>query len=232
MGGAGGYSQGYAPMGGAGGYSQGYVPTGGAGGHPQGYRAPMGGPGGFATFRDPVPPPGADPKLWSCFVEVDADHSGNISVQELQRALVNGDWTPFDLDTVKLLLDLFDADQSGEIDFHEFAGLWKYIEEWKLVFEHFDKDRSGTIDGFELQSAMNQFGMKIPPNLMPLVLAKFSTSISGSQVGDQSITFDRFVRACVFLKQFMELFANIDTDKDGWVQLSYEQFMRFYFTLP
>jgi hypothetical protein len=52
----------------------------------------------------------------------------------------------------------------------------KKKQEWKLVFEHFDKDRSGTIDGFELQSAMNQFGMKIPPNLMPLVLAKFCTS--------------------------------------------------------
>ena len=40
------------------------------------------------------------------------------------------------------------------------------------------------------------------------------------------------MRACVFLKQFMESFASIDTDKDGWVQLSYEDFMRFYFTLP
>jgi EF-hand domain len=79
---------------------------------------------------------------------------------------------------------------------YQFAGLWKYIEvrpsgvlasgevmtrltgkkDWKRVFEHFDKDRSGTIDGLELQTALNQFGMKLSPNLMSLVLAKFCTS--------------------------------------------------------
>ncbi|KAH9957702.1 hypothetical protein BC827DRAFT_1223977 [Russula dissimulans] len=32
-------------------------------------------------------------RLWSWFLAVDTDRSGNISVHELQRALVNGDWT-------------------------------------------------------------------------------------------------------------------------------------------
>ena len=124
------------------------------------------------------------------------------------------------------------------------------------MFQHFDKDRSGTIDGLELQSALNQFGMKLPPHLMSLLLAKFGTlgkqsmkkssleltsdfatatvasSTSGSEVGEQTITFDRFMRACVFVKQFMESFRNLDTDKDGWLQLNYEQFLQFYFLLP
>jgi Ca2+-binding EF-hand superfamily protein len=43
------------------------------------------------------------------------------------------------------------------------------------VFEHFDKDRSGTIDSLELQSALNQFGMKLAPHLMSLLVAKFGT---------------------------------------------------------
>jgi hypothetical protein len=40
------------------------------------------------------------------------------------------------------------------------------------------------------------------------------------------------MRACVFVKQFTEAFANLDTDKDGWVQLTYEQLLTFYFSLP
>jgi len=206
-----------------------YSPT--AGGGNSSYSA-LGGPGGFAFMRDPVPPPGADPKLWSSFLKVDADRSGSISVFELQTALVNGDWTPFDLDTVKLLMNLFDQNRSGDISFAEFTGLWRYIEDWQRVFRHFDKDGSGTIDTWELESALNQFGMKLSPHLLSLLVSKFASAPSGSEVGDQTITFDRFMRACVFVKQFTESFASFDTDKSGRVQLNYEQFMKFYFMLP
>jgi len=199
-----------------------YTPT-----HPTG-----GGAGGFTVSRDPVAPRGANPKLWSYFLTVDADRSGSISAPELQSALVNGDWTPFDLDTVKLLMNIFDTNRTGGIDFNEFTGLWRYIEDWQGVFQHFDKDRSGTIDRSELQKALNQFGMKLPQHLLSLLVAKFASSHSGSGVGDQTITFDRFLRACVFMKQFTEIFANLDTDKDGWVGLDYELFLTVYFSLP
>jgi Ca2+-binding EF-hand superfamily protein len=43
------------------------------------------------------------------------------------------------------------------------------------VFRHFDKDGSGTIDTWELQSALNQFGMKLSPHLLSLLVAKFGT---------------------------------------------------------
>ena len=55
----------------------------------------------------------------------------------------------------------------------------------------------------------------------------------GSEVpGQQTITFDRFIRACVFVRQFTESFVRLDGDKDGWVRLNYEQFLSVYFTLP
>lgn len=192
-----------------------------------------GGAGGFAVMRESVPPPGADPKLWSWFVAVDVDRSGSISASELQRALINGDWTSFDLDTVKLLMGLFDTNRTGDIDFNEFSGLWRYIEEWQHVFRRFDQDGSGSIDGSELQSALTQFGFKLPQHLLQLLLAKYSSVSTGSEVQDrQTITFDRFIRACVFVKQFTESYARLDEDKDGWVQLNYEQFLTVYFMLP
>jgi hypothetical protein len=56
---------------------------------------------------------------------------------------------------------------------------------------------------------------------------------SGSDIKEkQTITFDRFLRACVFMKQFNESFAHLDTDKDGTVQMDYNQFLTFYFLLP
>jgi hypothetical protein len=41
----------------------------------------------------------------------------------------------FDLDTVKLLMSMFDTDRSGTIGFNEFAGLWRYIKDW-YTFVH------------------------------------------------------------------------------------------------
>lgn len=56
------------------------------------------------TVHRPRPPSQiVDPQLRTWFSAVDRDNSGHISPIELQQALVNGDWTPFDLDTVKML---------------------------------------------------------------------------------------------------------------------------------
>jgi hypothetical protein len=46
------------------------------------------------------------------------------------------------------------------------------------------------------------------------------------------ITFDRFVRACVAVKQLSESFSSLDGDHDGWIQLSYEKFMETVLLLP
>lgn len=40
------------------------------------------------------------------------------------------------------------------------------------------------------------------------------------------ITFDRFVRACVAVKTLTEAFQRQDTDRDGWVTVNYEDFMK------
>jgi len=221
-------------------YGQGYGQ-----GPPPGYGGASGYGGGFSQPPPSGPPPGADPQLWQWFTTVDADRSGHISVVELQKALINGDWTPFDLDTVKLLMSIFDTDRSGTIGFNEFAGLWKYIKDWQGVFKHFDKDHSGSIDGSELQSALKQFGYNLSPQLLNLVERKYGgvpTNVAPSAPGfgvrppvasqAAGITFDRFVRACVVIKQLTEAFQKIDTDRDGWIQINYDQYMYTVLSAP
>ncbi|KAJ7189224.1 hypothetical protein C8R46DRAFT_1157817 [Mycena filopes] len=225
----GGYGGGAPPYGGA--------PGGGGGGYGAGGHA-----GGFAPPGGGGPPPGADPQLWNWFSSVDLDRSGAITANELERALINGDWTPFDLDTVKLLMTIFDTDRSGTIGFNEFAGLWKYIKDWQNVFKHFDRDRSGSIDGGELRDALAQFGYNLSPHLLVLVQRKYDVKASTvaapaaahgrAPAGPPGITFDRFVRACVVVKQLSEAFGRLDTDRDGWIQIGYEGFMETVLSLP
>ncbi|KAF8466516.1 hypothetical protein JB92DRAFT_3086221 [Gautieria morchelliformis] len=239
------YGGGHPPPGGPPPSGGGYGPGPGYGQGPP--PPPAGRPGGFAAAAPAGPPAGADPteSLWNWFQSVDVDRSGAITATELQHALVNGDWTPFDLDTVKLLMTIFDTDRSGTIGFNEFAGLWKYVKRGirslmarnVSVFRHFDSDRSGSIDGPELANALRQFGYNLSPQLLSLVEKKYDVKASapsehGARGPAPGITFDRFVRACVVVKTLTEAFQRLDTDRDGWIQINYDTFMQTVLTAP
>lgn len=178
-------------------------------------------------------PPGADPRLWQYFSNVDTDRSGSIDVHELRRALVNSNWSQFDLDTIKMLMNIFDTDRSGTIGFNEFVGLYKYIEDWQGVFRHWDSDQSGSIEERELAGALSGFGYNLNPHLIRLVLNKYSTTpLGGYGSPPPSINFDRFLRACVSVKQLTDAFRAADRDNDGWVQLNYDQLMEIFLRAP
>ncbi|KAI9751452.1 MAG: hypothetical protein M4579_006062 [Chaenotheca gracillima] len=68
----------------------------------------------------PVPPAGADPTLFPLFKTVDKGNTGQLTEKELGAALVNGDWSTFDPDTVRMMIKMFDTDRSGTIGFDEF----------------------------------------------------------------------------------------------------------------
>ncbi|KAF8636675.1 hypothetical protein AX17_003481 [Amanita inopinata Kibby_2008] len=170
-------------------------------------------------------PQGADPQVWHWFSAVDTDRSGYITANELQTALINANGAKFDLDTVKMLMNIFDTDRSGTIGFQEFTGLWKYIVDWQNVFRHFDHDQSGSIDGRELTEALQSFGYNLSPALLTLIEHKYASGPIAGYGPPPGITFDRFVRACVTIKTLTDSFKRLDVDRDGWVQLNYEQFM-------
>ncbi|CAO3621875.1 unnamed protein product [Cunninghamella blakesleeana] len=137
--------------------------------------------GGQNTYRPPPPQGQAPPprpsaqndQLYSWFVAVDTDRSGQLTVDELQRALVNGDWSPFNIETVRTMVNMFDTDNTGTIDFQEFAGLWKYIEDWKRCFQTFDADGSGSIDRNEMKNALRTFGYNLSDRFISVLVQKF-----------------------------------------------------------
>jgi len=204
--------------------------------------------GGSSAPQGAAPPPqGVDPQIWSAFLSVDEDQSGHITATELQSALRKGDWPSFEIDTVKLLMSIFDTNRNGTIDVHEFDGLWKYIKTWEGVFRHFDKNKNNAIDGDELQEALQKFGYKLSPPLQDLLKRKYDVTWASEDAAGgggtaaappaghsapSGISFDRFMRACVVVKQLKESFEALDTDPYGRVIIDYDTFLKMVFKLP
>ena len=81
--------------------------------------------------------------LWNVYQRLDKDKSGVISDKELQQALSNGTWTPFNPVTVRSIIFMFDRENKAGVNFSEFTGVWKHITDWQNVFRTYDKDNSG-----------------------------------------------------------------------------------------
>nr|XP_022318696.1 programmed cell death protein 6-like isoform X2 [Crassostrea virginica] len=218
--GGGGYQQAGYQQPPPGGYQQaGYGGGGGGYGGSQTYPGPGGRPGGPPGGYGPPPPPGVSQDVWEMFQAVDQDRSGQISAQELQFALMNGNWSPFNPETCRLMIGMFDRDKNGTIDAQEFAALWKYIQDWKACFERFDTDKSGNIDARELNTAFQTFGYNLSPQFCDTVIRTFDRR------GSRNINFDDFIQACVMLKTLTDKFRAKDTQQRGVVNISYEDFL-------
>ncbi|KAK2010137.1 EF-hand [Colletotrichum eremochloae] len=192
---------------------------------------PTGGPRPTAQHRPPPnsrPPPspapdasadGADPTLLPLFRAVDKDGTGQLSERELSTALVNGDWTAFDQQTVRMMIRMFDSDRSGTIGFAEFCGLWSFLASWRTLFDRFDADRSGNISLPEFSNALVAFRYRLSPGFVELLFRTYDKR------GEGVMSFDLFVQACISLKRMTDVFKKYDDDRDGYITLSFEDFL-------
>merc|ERR1719290_739694 len=105
-----------------------------AGGYP-GSAPPQGGYPGYGTPQQPA----VDPQVQQWFNAVDSDRSGQIEAKELQKALVNGNWSNFSEEACRMMIEMFDTNMSGTIDVNELEKLFSYVNQWKAMFEALDK---------------------------------------------------------------------------------------------
>jgi len=199
--------------------SYGFSPPGpGANFHHQGAALPAR-PNSSRPPPTPAPPQGADPTLYPLFKAVDKDGSGQLSEKELRAALVNGDWTSFDSHTVRMMIRMFDTDRDGTIGFEEFCGLWGFLAAWRALFDRFDEDSSGNINFQEYSNALSAFGYRLSPHFITILFKSYDKR------GENAISFDLFVQSCISLKRMTEVFKKYDEDRDGYITLSFEQFL-------
>ncbi|KAL2122527.1 hypothetical protein VTJ04DRAFT_2982 [Mycothermus thermophilus] len=175
---------------------------------------------------DSRPPPSpaprdssADPTLLPLFRAVDKDGTGQLSERELSAALVNGDWTAFDPQTVRMMIRMFDSDRSGTIGFEEFCGLWSFLASWRSLFDRFDTDRSGNISLDEFSNALVAFRYRLSDRFVELLFRTYDKRNEGV------MSFDLFVQACISLKRMTDVFKKYDEDRDGYITLSFEDFL-------
>ncbi|XP_045663991.1 programmed cell death protein 6 isoform X4 [Ursus americanus] len=146
---------------------------------------PGAGPAGGAALPD-------QSFLWNVFQRVDKDRSGVISDNELQQALSNGTWTPFNPVTVRSIISMFDRENKAGVNFSEFTGVWKYITDWQNVFRTYDRDNSGMIDKNELKQALS--GYRLSDQFHDILIRKFDRQ------GRGQIAFDDFIQGCIVLQ--------------------------------
>ena len=183
--------------------------------------------------RSPAPPPDADSAdLYPLFLTANSSQSGTLSESELGRALVNADYTSFDPYTITMMMRMFSsAPHQNFVTYDEFVNLWRFLAAWRELFERFDEDRSGRISLAEFSNALVAFGYRLSSTFTQVLFNTYNekghqaNQRRGSRPKSDGISFDLFVQACISLKRMTDVFKGYDDDRDGYVTLSFEEFL-------
>lgn len=134
---------------------------------------------------------------------------------------------------------MFDTDRSGTIGFEEFCGLWSFLASWRSLFDRFDTDRSGAISLDEYSNALTAFGYRLSPEFVRFLFGTYdkgrTNQLSFDLFGKSSESSDYLgkdtncgcdtVQSCISLKRMTDVFKRYDDDRDGFIQLSFEEFL-------
>ncbi|ODN80047.1 hypothetical protein L202_03906 [Cryptococcus amylolentus CBS 6039] len=192
--------------------------------------------GGYQQQQARAPPVapagGEDAELRSLFAQFDSSRSGQLHAFDLQRLLAKDATMEAREDAVKMLMNIFDTDRSGSINFMEFEGLYRYIQDWHGIFRRFDRDNSGLIDRKELHAALLGFGFSLPPELVAKLEKRFAPPPAPGQTYQPGISFDRFLLACVTVKHYTEAFRRHDPGNTGKITVTYNDYMDIVLESP
>ncbi|KAH7982775.1 programmed cell death protein 6-like [Rhipicephalus sanguineus] len=155
--------------------------------------------------------------LRSTFLAADQGHNGAIDYRELQMALSTGTWRPFNMETAKMLVNLFDRNHDGTINFDEFSELYRYVTEWSSAFRHHDPNNGGTIDPANMITALKECNQTLSDRFYSLLQRRF---VRGGKV-----YFDEFIQACMYIKSATDAFRRYDRQKTGVVNVRFEEYL-------
>ncbi|KAJ1972860.1 hypothetical protein H4R35_004443 [Dimargaris xerosporica] len=162
-------------------------------------------------------------QLHKWFRSVDKDKDGLLTPEDLHSILLNGDWTKFNMETIRLLVSLFDVDGRGRLNFAEFRSMWRYVTDWRECFDKFDEDQSGTIRAHQFKRALRSFGYDLDDGLVELTTHRFNKNYGGTS---SAICIDNFIQACVTIKGLHDAFQAMQPDASGRVTVTYSQLFR------
>ncbi|XP_069472421.1 grancalcin isoform X2 [Ambystoma mexicanum] len=166
-------------------------------------------------------PYSAGDPMWSYFTAV-AGQDGEVDAEELQRCLtqsgLHGTYTPFSLETCRIMIAMLDRDHTGKMGFNEFKELWAALNAWKQNFTMFDQDRSGTVEPHELGQAIAAMGYRLSHPTLNAIVKRYSKN--------GRIYFDDYVACCVKLRALTDVLRRRDNMQQGFVNFAYDDFLQ------
>uniref|UniRef100_A0A8C2P258 EF-hand domain-containing protein n=1 Tax=Capra hircus TaxID=9925 RepID=A0A8C2P258_CAPHI len=121
---------------------------------------------------------------------------GEVDAEELQKCLtqsgISGTFSPFSLETCRIMIAMLDRDYTGKMGFNEFKELWAALNSWKQNFITVDKDGSGSVEHHELNQAIAAMGYRLSPQTVTTIVKRYSKN--------GRIFFDDYVACCVKLR--------------------------------
>ncbi|XP_037336736.2 calpain-1 catalytic subunit [Pungitius pungitius] len=124
----------------------------------------------------------------------------------------------FTKESCRSMINLMDTDGSGKLGLSEFHVLWEKIKRYLTIFRQFDLDKSGTMSSYEMRMALDSAGFKLTNTLFQLIILRYTEA-------DMSVDFDNFVTCLVRLETMFKTFHTLDTDKDGYMSLDFNQWI-------
>ena len=148
------------------------------------------------TFADSSLPPMVDKlndkqisEAKAYFSSFDKDGDGSINNKELETLIQSYGLNPTDFDLMDLM-NKFDADGNGTIDFPEFLNyMARKItdKELKMAFDMFDKDHNGFVSASEVRYLITNLGQKLTDEEVDEFVREADVD------GDGQINFEEFV---------------------------------------
>jgi len=153
--------------------------------------------------------------LQAWFVRVDTDHSGTIEAEELQH--VTFDRVPLGIEVARKLVQVFDKDRNGKIDFFEYASMHKFISHMRQAFLQADTDHSGRIEAREIHQALSGAGFpSLSMGSIQELLNKFDKTRRG-------LDWREFLLMVAHIANVRSVFQWNDSQKKGMILLTEDQ---------
>uniref|UniRef100_A0A6I8NPE8 EF-hand domain-containing protein n=1 Tax=Ornithorhynchus anatinus TaxID=9258 RepID=A0A6I8NPE8_ORNAN len=150
------------------------------------------------------------------------EQDGEVDAEELQRCLtqsgISGSYSPFSLETCRIMISMLDRDYTGKMGFNEFKELWAALNAWKQNFMMIDQDRSGTVELHELSQVIAAMGYRLSPQTLTAIVKRYSKN--------GRIFFDDYVACCVKLRALTDFFRRRDNMQQGFVNFVYDDFLQ------
>ncbi|XP_061464615.1 grancalcin isoform X3 [Rhineura floridana] len=164
-------------------------------------------------------------RVWICKGNIHEElqfQDGEVDAEELQRCLtqsgISGTYSPFSLETCRIMISMLDRESTGKMGYNEFKELWAALSAWKQNFMMIDQDRSGTVELHELTQVIVAMGYRLSPQTLIAIVKRYSKN--------GRIFFDDYVACCVKLRALTDFFRRRDSMQQGIVNLVYDDFLQ------